>query len=66
MRVTVNGNPQQTDRGATVKQLLEQLDTPADQVAVEVNRELVPRARHATHQLDDGDEVEVVRLVGGG
>ena len=34
--------------------------------AVEVNRTLVPRSRHESHQLQDGDRVEVVTLVGGG
>jgi sulfur carrier protein len=35
-------------------------------VAVEVNLELVPRARHAEHRLREKDRLEVVTLVGGG
>ena len=34
--------------------------------AVERNREVVPRAQHASEQLSDGDELEVVTFVGGG
>jgi thiazole synthase len=35
-------------------------------VAVEVNRDVVPRARHPEHPLREGDTVEIVTLVGGG
>jgi sulfur carrier protein len=35
-------------------------------VAVEVNLQLVPRARHAEQQLREADRLEVVTLVGGG
>ncbi|MGH7295350.1 MAG: sulfur carrier protein ThiS [Polyangiaceae bacterium] len=35
-------------------------------VAVEVNREVVPRARHAEHAIAPGDVIEVVHFVGGG
>lgn len=66
MNITVNGQPRELDEGATVAQLLESLDLSPRQVAVEVNLELVPRARHAEHQLSEGDRLEVVTLVGGG
>jgi len=35
-------------------------------VAVEVNQELAPRVGHENHVLHDGDQVEIVTLVGGG
>jgi sulfur carrier protein len=35
-------------------------------VAVERNRDLVPRAQHAACALEAGDRVEIVTLVGGG
>ena len=35
-------------------------------VAVEVNREIVPRGRHTHHRLQDDDRVEVVVAIGGG
>lgn len=66
MKLIVNGQTRETPQVATVADLLESLDIPSNQVAVEVNLELVPRARHATHPLAESDQVEVVRLVGGG
>jgi thiamine biosynthesis protein ThiS len=38
----------------------------SDRVAVERNRELVPRDRWATTPLSDGDKLEIVHFVGGG
>ena len=49
-----------------IGELLVELDLDSRPCAVEVNRELVPRASHRDHQLTDGDRVEIVTLVGGG
>jgi thiamine biosynthesis protein ThiS len=66
MRVRVNGVEQELESGVTVATLLERFQLRGDQVAVERNRELVPRARFAEAVLAEGDEVEIVTLVGGG
>lgn len=52
--------------GLTIAALLEELQVTTRGVAVEVNFELVPRASHAQHVLHEGDQLEVVTLVGGG
>ena len=64
--IFVNGEPRDVREGATVADLLEELGLAAKPVAVEVNRDLVPRQRHGEHQLAAGDRVEIVTLVGGG
>ena len=46
--------------------LLAELGLGGRQVAVERNREIVPRARHAEVELADGDRLELVTFVGGG
>ncbi len=66
MKLTVNGNPRDLASGLTVAALLEHLDLAGKFVAVEVNLELIPKARHAERILADGDRVEIVTLVGGG
>lgn len=52
--------------GLTVAELLRELGLDFRQVAVERNREIVPRARHGETVLADGDQLEVVTFVGGG
>src|SRR5438105_9647786 len=63
---SVNGEPRTLPDGATVAQLLDRLGLDRKRVAVEVNRELVPSARHAERVLTERDAVEIVTLVGGG
>jgi sulfur carrier protein len=66
MLITVNGDPREVDSGTTVRVLLEQLGLTRGPVAVERNREVVPRAEHESTQLGEGDVLEVVHFVGGG
>ena len=62
MRVTVNGEPRELSEGSSVAELVAALGLRPEIVAVERNRELVPRARHAATRLAEGDELEVVTL----
>jgi sulfur carrier protein len=64
--VMVNGETIAIDAGSSVAALLVQLGLGSQAVAVEVNLDLVPRARHAETGLRAGDRVEIVTLVGGG
>jgi sulfur carrier protein len=64
--ITFNGEPRRVADGATVAKLLAELGLTPAYVAVEINLELVPRAQHAARALAQGDQVEVVTLVGGG
>ncbi|MBV8207940.1 MAG: sulfur carrier protein ThiS [Acidobacteria bacterium] len=66
MLLVINGEERQFAESMPVAQLLEALGMKADRVAVEVNREIVPRARWAGTQLCDGDRLEIVHFVGGG
>lgn len=66
MRIIINGTPQDVPSPVSVSQLLDRLNVRRDAVAVEVNREIVPRSRHAERTLSDGDAVEIVTFVGGG
>lgn len=66
MEITFNDAPRTLPAGSTVAALL-RLEGLADRrVAVEVNREIVPRSAHGTHVLAPGDRVEVVHALGGG
>jgi thiazole synthase len=64
--ITLNGEPRSFSTRLTISDLLANLGKSNRPVAVEVNREVVPLADHSRCQLNDGDAVEVVTLVGGG
>lgn len=66
MRIKLNGEPYELPSPVTVQALLDQLGLDGRRVAVEVNLDVVKRARYAEQVIRDGDEVEIVNFVGGG
>lgn len=66
MKIVVNGQQTETAEKITVRALLELLGYTEGPVAVEINREVVPRATHPEHMVCEGDVVEIVHFVGGG
>jgi len=64
--ITLNGKPRALNGSMTVASLLATLSLKAEQVAVAVNGEVVPRDTWARAAIGDGDVVEIVRAVGGG
>jgi thiamine biosynthesis protein ThiS len=66
IKVSLNGEPRQVPEGLTLLALLEWLQLPADRVAVERNREIVPRGQWSETKIGEGDRLEVVQFVGGG
>jgi len=64
--VIINGQPRVVSEGTTVSALIGELGLSGKPVAVERNREVVPRALHASTILAAGDHIEVVTFVGGG
>ena len=66
MVLVINGEPRQVPGSLDVAGLVALLGMKPDRVAVELNREIVPRAAWHGRALHEGDELEVVHFVGGG
>jgi thiazole synthase len=66
VRITVNGEPQEVPGPLSVADLVQHLGLKPEHVAVEVNKDLITRSRHAETPIAQGDVLEVVTLVGGG
>ena len=68
MKLHINGEERAFDSPAsfTLAALVEILGMKADRVAVELNRDIVPRDRWPETHLNEGDRLEVVHFVGGG
>jgi len=66
MNVFLNGEPANAPDSVTVATFLESLGLPEKGVAVERNREIVPKSQYATIRLAEGDRIEIVQFVGGG
>lgn len=66
MNLFLNGEPASVPDAVTVADFLESLGMPGKGVAVERNREIVPKSMYASTRLAEGDQIEIVQFVGGG
>jgi thiamine biosynthesis protein ThiS len=66
VKVMVNGESCEVPEGLNVAALLGHLGIDAERVAMERNREVLPRARWHETPVSPGDIFEIVRFVGGG
>lgn len=66
MRIYVNGEVREVSEGLTVIAVLAEIGIQKERVAVELNLEIVPKAKIAETELKDGDKLEIVSFVGGG
>jgi sulfur carrier protein len=66
MKIQLNGEAREFSAPQTVLSLLQAIGFAERRVAVEVNREIVARSRHASHALAEGDQVEIIQAIGGG
>jgi thiazole synthase len=64
--ITVNGEQRRVPEGLTIARLAAELGLEPRRVAVERNREIVPRSTLADVAVADGDDYEIVTFVGGG
>ncbi len=66
MRLVINGQEKQAPALSTVAELSIWLQLPSFGSAVELNGQVIRRAEHPITLLKEDDQLEVVRLVGGG
>ena len=66
MKVLLNGETREFPDPLTVAGLLDAIGLGERRVAVEVNQAIVPRGRHATQSLAEGDRIEIIQAIGGG
>jgi thiamine biosynthesis protein ThiS len=66
LTIRLNGEPYEIAAPLTISGLLATLDIDPRRVAVEHNLVVIKRDRYDATVVDNGDEVEIVNLVGGG
>lgn len=64
--IRVNGEHRRVAAGILLVDMLAELGLDPARVAVERNREIVPRSALGEVRVDDGDQYEIVHFVGGG
>ncbi len=66
MELVINGKIEQLPDSINATQLIEHLGLQNERLAMEVNQEILPRSRFDSHCFKPGDEIEIVRAIGGG
>ena len=66
MNIIVNGESQSLESDASLQQLLVMLGLDGKRIAVEVNRDIVPRSDYDSYKLSENDTIEIVNAIGGG
>jgi sulfur carrier protein len=66
MNILLNGKDKSIDDELYLNTLIEQLELTGKRLAVEINREIIPKGEHSQYKIQDGDKIEIVFAIGGG
>jgi sulfur carrier protein len=66
MDIMVNGTSRAVPDQTSAGELLESLGLAGKRLALEINREIVPRSQFGHYMIQPGDRVEIVHAIGGG
>jgi len=66
MTVTINGETRDVAPGTTLLEMLQHLGLNSKTLVVQRNGEIVPREEYMATVLAEGDDVDLIRFVGGG
>jgi len=66
MNIILNGEAREYPDQLSARELLHSLGLADKRLALEVNREIVPRSAFNSHIINPGDRVEIVHAIGGG
>ena len=66
MKLTINGENREILKSQNLEDLVQELEIQAPNFAMALNKQVVPRSKYATTQIQENDQVEIVHAVGGG
>ena len=66
MKIQLNGESQDIPDHSTAQNLVDLLELGGKRLAMELNREIIPRSTYPETLLHEGDQIEIVHAIGGG
>lgn len=66
LRIQINGEPREVEDNLSLPKLITTLNLKSEQIAVELNHEVIRRVQWESTILRADDKVEIVHFVGGG
>ncbi|MCK5662273.1 MAG: sulfur carrier protein ThiS, partial [Thiotrichaceae bacterium] len=65
INIVLNGEDKSISKDTNIDQLLKDLDLENVRLAVEINKEIIPRSSYNLHVLNEHDVIEIVQAIGG-
>ncbi len=66
MNIILNNTEEQIQDGVTIEQLLCNKKIVNKYIAVEINRNILPKSDYQKYVIKDGDRIEIITAIGGG
>ena len=66
IKVTLNGKPAEIQGDMTLSALLEDMKIVPQMVACELNQKIVRRKEYSAIHIAEGDQIEILQMIGGG
>ena len=66
MYIVLNGKKFSIKEKDTITMLLKKIDVKSSKVAIEVNKNVIPKEKYRYFKFKNNDKVEVVTFIGGG
>ena len=66
MNILLNGDSSTVNEGTLLSQLIEELGLTGKRLAVEINKEIIPKSEHEKYVIQENDRIEIVHAIGGG
>ena len=66
MNIIINGSQHSCPPDANLSGLLQLLEMQDKKIALEINKEVIPRGEYDSYTLNEGDAIEIIQAIGGG
>ena len=64
--IYINGRKKLVNFDCSLLDILEEFNIKSSFIAIEVNKEVVPKSKYSTKKILKGDNIEILQMIGGG
>jgi|TARA_B100001059_G_C17539481_1_gene429659 sulfur carrier protein len=64
--IYINGKKKLVNFDCSLLDILEEFNIKSSFIAIEVNKEVVPKSKYSTKKILKGDNIEILQMIGGG
>jgi sulfur carrier protein len=64
--IYINGKKKLVNFDCSLLDILEEFNIKSSFIAIEVNKEVIPKSKYSTKKILKGDNIEILQMIGGG